>query len=71
MVSAREIVGKRIIAFNPGSYASRGERGNTTIHEPTITLEDGSFLYFVTEENHNGESYGVFVGRSRQRDRDA
>lgn len=59
MVSAREIVGKRITAFHPRAQAVKGR----TMHQPRVELDDGSFLYFVTEEHPEGNWYGTFIGR--------
>jgi len=63
MVSAREIVGKRIVAFRPGAYRAGRDVFTTTMHEPEIELEDGSVLVFVTEEHPEGDSYGMWIGR--------
>ena len=62
-VSAREIVGKRITAFENPTARARNY-GNTKYHpDPRIWLDDGSCLYFVVEETDHDE-YGVFVGRA-------
>jgi hypothetical protein len=63
MVSAREIVGKRIVAFRPNSYLAGEGEMKTTMHEPSIVLDDGSVLFFMTEEHPDGADYGVYVGR--------
>lgn len=63
MVSAREIVGKRIVRFDPGAKVDKDGRA---YHDPTIHLDDGSFLYCVTEETTDME-YGTFMGRGRLR----
>jgi len=63
MVSARELVGKRIVAFDPGVFVPCEEwRG--VCHNPTITLDDGTRLYFVVEET--GAEYGIFIGRTKK-----
>lgn len=62
MVSARELVGRKIVGFDPGAFADP-PRG--VAHRPTIHLDDGSHLYFSVEETEHGAEYGVFVGRSR------
>lgn len=67
MVSAREIVGKRIVAFDPGAAIAGSGLLATTMHDPTITLEDGSKLVFLTEEHPNADNYGVWIGRVRPR----
>lgn len=57
MVSARQLIGRKIVGFDPCPFDDgRGGRA----HEPTIYLDDGSRLKFVTEETDIGE-YGVFV----------
>lgn len=66
MVSAREIVGRRITGFrydaHPGAQASGG-----TLHTGVcIDLDDGSYLLFDTEESENGDAYGTFVWRRRR-----
>ena len=62
MVSARQLVGRKIIAFDPGTFDDG--RGRVA-HNPSITLDDGSNLYFVTEETEVGE-YGVFIGKVQE-----
>ena len=61
MVSARELVGRRIVAFDPG--LSHEAHGGTATHSPTITLDDGSELYFIAEEQDETGEYGTFIGR--------
>ena len=59
MVSAREIVGKRIVRF---TYDVDLVKDRGTIHSNVqIHLDDGSFLYFRTEETD--DEYGTYVGR--------
>ncbi len=65
MVSARDIVGKRITGFNPNPVPFPTRQGHV-IHRPTIELDDGSWLYFVVEETDLTE-YGVVVGRQVRR----
>lgn len=60
MVSARELIGKKIVGFTPNSAKDRLGR---IYHEPTIALDDGSVLYFLAEETE--DEYGVFIGRVR------
>lgn len=61
MVSAREIVGKRIVAFDPGPFDDgRGQ----TAHNPRIVLDDGSVLFVTVKETDTGD-YGVFMGRHK------
>lgn len=63
MVSAREIVGKKIVSFDPGTYILHGQ----TLHNPHIRLDDGSVLYFSAEEkwSADGDGYGIFIGRTK------
>lgn len=60
-VSAREIVGKKIVRFEPRTFSD--QRGGTA-HDPVIVLDDGSFLTFITEETETGD-YGVFILRHK------
>jgi hypothetical protein len=62
MVSKRQLVGRRIVDFHPGVFDDG--RGGTA-HEPRITLDDGSQLYFIVEETE-GE-YGIFIGKTKRR----
>lgn len=64
MVSARELIGKRIIGFSPNPFPDG--RG-TTAHNPHLYLDDGSVLIFVTEETDLGV-YGVFMSRATSPD---
>ena len=61
MVSARELVGKTVVKFNPGRWT---DAAGKIAHDPTITLSDGSELYFTVEETDGGE-YGVWIGRKK------
>jgi len=70
MVSAREIVGRTIVAFRPnaspdGQKTLSGQC--SVVHYPEIELDDGSVLYFVTEELESASDYGVFIGRQKRR----
>ena len=60
-VSAREIVGKTIVAIDHHLFAD-GKGGRAGC--PEITLSDGSVLYFVVEETEIGD-YGVWIGRNK------
>ena len=62
MISAKEIVGKTITAFDPGAWL---DGDGTMKHSPRITLSDGSVLYFRTEELEDGSAYGTFIGRAK------
>jgi len=64
-VSAREIIGRRIVGFvNPTEFARDGRVDRTAYHpDPRILLDDGSYLFFITEETDH-DQYGIFVGRS-------
>ena len=59
MVSARELIGKKIAGFDPGTWTDTNGRVK---HNPKITLDDGSVLVFTVEESEHG-NYGVFIGR--------
>ena len=63
MVSAREIVGKRIVAFRPGTSRQGQGASQTTMHDPEIELEDGTVLVFGTEEHPDAAWYGIWIGR--------
>jgi len=64
MVSARQLIGRKIVGFTPGPDNAGGTRG--IFHTPRIYLDDGTFLYFVTEETDVAE-YGTFIGKSKKR----
>lgn len=66
MVSAREIVGKRIVAFDPGAAKVGYAGGTKVMHGPTITLDDGSRLIFHVEEHPEGCDYGVKILRRKR-----
>jgi hypothetical protein len=61
MVSAREIVGKKIVSFE----ARRQDMGRVgykqMVHDPRIVLDDGSVLVFIAEEAEVGS--GVMILR--------
>lgn len=59
MVSANQIVGKTIVGFDAGPF-DNGRGG--TAHKPSITLNDGTTLLFITEETDVAD-YGTFIGR--------
>ena len=61
MVTAAALVGKTIVAFDPGRWV---DAAGKVAHNPTITLSDGSRLYFVVEETDPGWEYGVRIGRA-------
>lgn len=63
MVSAREIVGKRITGFTYDSTPGAGSSGSTLHTNVVMRLDDGTFLTFSTEESEG--DYGLFVGRHR------
>ncbi len=64
MVSAREIVGRRIVAFDPGTTRQADGPGYRTIHYPSITLDDGSRLFFCAEELPSADAdHGTLIGR--------
>jgi len=69
MVSKRELIGRKIVDFDPRPFDAdpRIKRNKRTAHDPIITLDDGSRLYFVTEETEVGD-YGVWIGRIKAKD---
>ena len=64
--SERQLMGRRIVGFDAGTWVA-GDRDRTRMHDPTIKLDDGSFLRFMAEENPSGGEYGVMVLRSLPR----
>lgn len=66
MVSSREIIGKRIVAFRSRA-AKQGATPETrrVMHDPEIVLDDGSVLVFAAEEHPDGDFYGVWIGRRK------
>lgn len=67
MVSARQLVGRTIVAFDARPFDS-GKK--SVAHRPHITLDDGGVLYFVTEETEGGD-YGTFIGKTPRKKRSA
>jgi hypothetical protein len=61
MVSKRQLVGRRIINFDPGSF--NDSRGGVA-HDPVITLDDGSVLSFSVEETDTGD-YGIHITKTK------
>lgn len=68
-VSARELIGKRIIGFDPGTSVAGSGVSKRTMHDPRIYLDDGSVLLFVTEEHPEDGEYGVFAFRTKPKGR--
>lgn len=64
MVSARELVGRTIVAFEPNAHTVHDGPTRRVMHAPTITLDDGSVLWCMTEEHPDAAEYGTFIGRS-------
>lgn len=60
MPYARELVGRRIVAFDPRPFPDG--RGGTA-HAPYITLDDGSQLRFLVEETDSALGYGIRILR--------
>lgn len=60
MVSSRQLVGRRIVGFDPRPFPD--DRGGVA-HNPVIRLDDGSQLAFIIEETEHGE-YGTRIVRS-------
>jgi hypothetical protein len=61
MVSARELVGRKIVGFRPNPFGS-GRPEAPVAHDPVIVLDDDSCLTFTTEETEVGE-YGIHITR--------
>lgn len=72
MPSARELIGRTIVDFDPGpvrvhtllSDNPNGRGPMIVMHYPRITLDDGSVLHFQAEEHPQGADYGVFIRRN-------
>jgi hypothetical protein len=63
MVSAREIVGKRITGIRYKVEPRGSSSGGPLHYDVEIVLDDGSVLVFVTEESASGDTYGIWVGK--------
>lgn len=56
---AKRLVGRTIVAVDlDADWAGEGH-SRVLMHDPTITLDDGSRLRFVVEEAPDGGEYGV------------
>jgi hypothetical protein len=60
MINPGHIEGKRIVRVDTNPFPDG--RGGTA-HEPRITLDDGSVLFFMVEETDTAEPYGVDIKR--------
>ena len=58
---AQRLVGRTIVAveLNATWETDIGSHTRVKMHDPTITLDDGSRLRFVVEEHPSGDGYGV------------
>jgi hypothetical protein len=63
MVSARRLIGRRIVGFEPNPTPDGPRR--SVVHSPVIVLDDGSRLTFVVEETDEGGDYGVLIIKTR------
>lgn len=64
MVSARELVGRTIVAFEPRKYDAGRVGYKQMVHDPRIVLDDGSVLVFLAEEAETGA--GVLIMRVKK-----
>lgn len=55
------IVGRRIVHVDMGACKVPYGPSTLTMHDPTITLDNGVRLRFLTEENPHGGEYGVNI----------
>jgi hypothetical protein len=63
MPSQRALVGRKIIAYDPGAYDN--QRGGTA-WAPTLLLDDGTELSFRVDETDCGDQvYSVFIKRRK------
>lgn len=56
------IVGRTIAAVEMNAARVPDGPGYRTMHNPTVTLDNGAKLFFLTEEDPNGGEYGVDIG---------
>lgn len=67
MVSARQLIGRKIVGFNAHPFPDGRPHGSGTVaHDPEIMLDDGTRLYFVVEETEVG-MYGIFIGKTARK----
>ncbi len=59
--TSRLLVGRKIVSFDAGAFADGEGKCRTTMHRPTITLDNGATLVFLTEESDSGSDYGTLV----------
>ena len=59
---AQDLIGRKIVAvdFRPFK-AYLDPKSKTMAHDPTITLDNGRRLYFLTEQTENATD-GVWIG---------
>lgn len=67
MVSARELVGRTIVAFEPRKHNAGRVGYKQLVHDPRIVLDDGSVLVFLAEEAETGS--GVLIMRVKRREK--
>lgn len=60
---AKRLVGRKIVAVDLGGRWEGDGGCRVWMHDPTITLDDGSRLRFVVEEHPIGADYGVSIVR--------
>jgi hypothetical protein len=59
----RHVIGRRIVAVEMNTVKVKDEGYGGRMHDPRITLDDGSTLRFVVEEHPEGAEYGVNIVR--------
>lgn len=64
MVSARELVGRKIVGFEPRKHNAGRVGYKQMVHDPRIVLDDGSVLVFLAEEAETGS--GVLIIRVKR-----
>lgn len=64
---AKRLIGRKIVAVDlQGTWETDLYGGGRRyMHDPRITLDDGSVLRFVVEEHPAGSPYGVDIVRER------
>lgn len=62
---AKRLVGRKIVAVDLDPSWEGTGLNRVLMHNPTIRLDDGSYLRFVVEENPDGGEYGVDIVRER------
>ena len=64
---AAKLVGRMIVSVDLDATWEGEGANRVRMHDPTILLDDGSRLRFLTEEHPSGDSYGVDIIHIRTR----